>query len=69
MTRHKTQMYHIQEESKVNSAGRMAIVAVQQLVMSRCHQEKECEAQHKSAAQLLHADALGREGKKLSVIQ
>lgn len=36
-------MYHIQEESKVNSAERKAIVAVQQLVMNHCHQEEECE--------------------------
>lgn len=40
-------MYHIQEESKVNSAKRKAIVTVQQLVMNHCHQEEECEAQQK----------------------
>ena len=51
-------MYHIQEESKVNSAERKAIVAVQQLVMNHCHQEEDCEAQQNSAAQLCHADAL-----------
>lgn len=30
-------MYHIQEESKVNSAERKKIVAVEQLVMNHCH--------------------------------
>lgn len=30
-------MYHIQEEQKVNSAERKAIVAMEQLVMNHCH--------------------------------
>lgn len=50
-------MYHIQEDSKVNSAERKAIVVVQQLVMNHCHHEEECEAEQNSAAQLCHADA------------
>lgn len=51
-------MYHIQEDSKVNSAERKAIVAVQQLVMNHCHHEEEREAEQNSAAQLCHSDAL-----------
>jgi len=51
-------MHHIQEESRVNSAERKAIVSVQQLAMNHCHHEEECEAQQQRAAQLCHADAL-----------